>query len=126
MDEKMDYILRVVEGGSMEETKIQPINLSSGGCRFYTTEVYGSREVIDITIRFTNLVEVRALAMVVFSKPASDTKYGTHEMACEFKAISKSHKEAIDTRVMDRQQQDLKVRHDDRYQAKPEGVEDGS
>ncbi len=112
MNEKMDYILKKVEGDSMEETMLQPINISSGGCRFHTTEIYDGREVIDIRIRFSNLVEIRAMAIVIFSRPASQTEFGPYEMACEFKAISSSHQEAIDKRVMLRQKRMLRERQE--------------
>ena len=110
MNEKMDEILSIAQGGSAEKTKAQPINFSIGGCRFYTNEAYSLNEAIDITIRFSDQEEIRALALVRNISKADDSTFGEYEMAVQFRAISKSNASVVEKHVMARQQEELRAR----------------
>ncbi len=110
MNEKMDEILKIAQGGSVESTLLQPINFSVGGCRFYTNEAYSLSEAIDITIRFSNNEEVRALALVKNLMKSKESKYGQYEMAVQFRAISKANSATIERHVMLKQQEELRAR----------------
>lgn len=110
MNEKMDEILKIARGHAVEQTEIQPINFSVGGCRFFTNEAYSLSEAIDITIRFTNQEEIRALALVKNIEKAEQNPYGDYEMAVQFRAISKFNAAIIERHVMERQQEELRAR----------------
>jgi hypothetical protein len=110
MNEKMDEILKIAQGGAVEKTQLQPINFSVGGCRFFTNEAYSLSETIDITIRFSNNEEIRALALVRNMVKAKETKYGQYEMAVQFRAISKANSAIIERHVMQKQQEELRAR----------------
>ena len=110
MNHKMDEILKIAQGGSVEKTPLQPINFSIGGCRFHTNEAYSLSEAIDITIRFSNSEEIRALALVRNLVKAKDTQYGQYEMAVQFRAVSKANMVIVERHVMQRQQEALRAR----------------
>lgn len=110
MNEKMDEVLKIAQGGRGEKTPLQPINFSVGGCRFYTNEAYSLNEAIDITIHFSNNEEIRALALVKNMLKAKENKYGQYEMAVQFRAISKANSAVIERHVMMKQQEELKAR----------------
>ncbi|HIJ26392.1 MAG TPA: PilZ domain-containing protein [Gammaproteobacteria bacterium] len=105
MNEKMDYILSLVQGKSGAVAKPQTINLSSGGCRFTTTKAYNNKEIIDITVRFADQSEVRGLSYVVMVRETDATPFGKILMAVEFQSLIDSHRSIIDKKIMERQRE---------------------
>ncbi len=117
MNEKLDEVLKVAQGGAVEDTGRQPINFSVGGCRFYANEAYSLSEAIDITIRFDNLEEIRALALVKDIQKAKGSSYGKYQMAVQFRAISKTNSAIIERHVMMKQQEELRARAEEKEEA---------
>ena len=111
LDDKMEHILKSIHQASGDAAYIlQPINLSEGGCRFYVPGVLEVGTIIDINIRFNEMESMRSLAKIVMCKEAETTHYGTHIVACEFKAMLEASRELILTRVFDKQQEMLRER----------------
>lgn len=110
MNEKMDEVLKIVQGGQVENANDQPINFSVGGCRFFTNEAYSLNEAVDIRIRFSSQEEICALALVRNLSKAEDSTYGQYEMAVQFRAISKANSAIVEKHVMQRQQEELRAR----------------
>ena len=114
LNDKLDEMLKLTQGGVVEQTEPQPINFSVGGCRFCTNEAYSLREAIDISIRFGNMETVLALALVRDIRKAEECPFGHYEMAVQFRAISKSNSTIIERQVMRVQQEALLARAESR------------
>ena len=112
LNDKMDLILSIVQKKSGDSAKVQPINLSAGGCRFASEEYHDMRAIMDITIRFTDETEIRGLNYVVMCRKGDATPFGSYQMAVEFQSMIDSHRNILDNKIMERQRDMIKEKRE--------------